>query len=325
MSWVDGGVGSPWQPCVPEAAWGPRSYLKFSVPEVTLPASPFAPPHVGVLALAQVGELTFDAVVHRGPAHQVYGGQLVASALMAASRTVPPSRTAHSLHSQFVDRGDPAVPIRYHVTCTRDGGTFAARQVEARQEGRLIFTQSCSFQEPGPGPAHQVPHADSLPDPLSLATTADRVQTLDERTRRWWQLMEPMFPLEVRFLDEPARARIARGERVPPRERFYVRLLDRIEDHPVHRDAALAYLTDLFLLSAGVLPHRLLVGSDVTLTSLDHAIWFHGQVPVGEWLLHDVEAPWAGAGRALARGHLFAPDGGLVATTMQEGLIRTVR
>jgi acyl-CoA thioesterase-2 len=249
----------------------------------------------------------------------------VAHALLAATRTVSPDRTVHSLHSQFLERGDPDLPIRYHVTCTRDGGTFASRQVEARQDDRVIFTQSCSFQETGPGPAHQIPWAETLPDPLSLPSTDERVRSLDETTRRWWKLLGPMFPLEVRFLDEPARARTARGERVRPRERFYVRFLDRVDDHPAYRDAALAYLTDLFLLSAGVLPHRLLVGVDVTLSSLDHAIWFHAQVPVGAWLLHEVEASWAGGGRALARGHLFALDGALVATTMQEGFIRPVR
>lgn len=284
-----------------------------------------APPDLGVLELAQVGELTFEGVVRRGPEHQVYGGQLVAHALLAAIRTVPPDRTVHSLQSQFVDRGDPGAPIRYRVTCTRDGGTFASRQVEARQHGRLIFTQSCSFQQAGPGPAHQVPWAETLPDPLSLPTTEERVRSLDELTRRWWRLLGPMFPLEVRFLDEPARARSARGEPARPRERFFVRFLDRIDDQPAHRDAALAYLTDLFLLSAAVLPHQLLVGVDVTVSSLDHAIWFHEQVPVGAWLLHEVEASWAGGGRALARGHLFALDGGLVATTMQEGLIRPVK
>lgn len=278
-----------------------------------------------MLELAQVGELTFEGQVRRGPEHQVYGGQLVAHALLAATRTVPGSRFVHSLHSQFVDRGDPGVPIRYQVTRTRDGGTFASRQVEARQGARLIYTQSCSFQQVGSGPAHQVPWAAALPDPLTLPTTDERVRSLDEATRRWWGLLGPMFPLEIRFLDEPARARTARGESASPRERFFVRFLDRLDDRPAHRDAALAYLTDLFLLSAATLPHQLLVGVDVTVSSLDHAIWFHDQVPVGAWLLHEVEASWAGGGRALARGHLFALDGRLVATTMQEGLLRPVK
>lgn len=267
----------------------------------------------------------FEGTAQRGPVHQIYGGQVVAHALVAATRTVPTGREVHSLHSQFVDRGDPRHPIRYEVTKVRDGGTVAIRQVTASQHGEIVFTQVCSFQAAATGPEHQLPRLDSLPDPRSLPTTEDLVRPLDDRTREWWRLLGPMFPLEIRFLDKPARARSAQGELVPPRERFYVRFAEQAHAGTVDDASALAYLSDLFLLSASVLPHGLLVGPHVSVTSVDHSIWFHRRIPAGEWLLHDIESSWAGGGRALARGHFFALDGGLVATTMQEGLIRAAR
>lgn len=281
-----------------------------------------------VLRLEQLGELTFEGWARRGSPRQIYGGQVVAHALLAAARTVPSGRFVHSLHSQFLERGNPQEPIRYHVTQVRDGGTFSSRQTSATQDGRTIFTQASSFQEERSGISHQLPCTDSLPDPSSLPSTETRMSSADDQTREWWRAVGPMFPMDIRFLQEPARARSARGERVPPRERFFVRFNDRVHDG-VNDDVAthagaLAYLSDLFLLSASVLPHGLLVGPHVTVTSLDHCIWFHRHIRGDEWLLHDIESSWAGGGRALARGHLFAMDGGLVATTMQEGVVRNV-
>ncbi|WP_028984435.1 acyl-CoA thioesterase domain-containing protein [Sporichthya polymorpha] len=277
-----------------------------------------------VLSLEQLDELAFEGWARRGPPHQIYGGQVVAHALLAAARTVPPGRMVHSLHSQFLERGNPREPIRYYVTRVRDGGTFTSRQTVAVQAGRTIFTQASSFQEERSGITHQLPRIESLPDPAALPSTDSRMERLDEQTREWWRVLGPMFPMEIRFLDEPARACSARGERVPPRERFYVHFNDGLSGDAAIHAGALAYLSDLFLLSASVLPHGLLVGPQVTVTSLDHCIWFHRQVRGDEWLLHDIESSWAGGGRALARGHIFAMDGGLVATTMQEGVIRSV-
>src|SRR5262245_29501619 len=99
---------------------------------------------------------------------QVFGGQVLGQALVAASATVE-GRQVHSLHAYFLRRGDFNAPIVYQVDRSRDGGSFSSRRVVAIQHGAQIFHMSASFQEPETGLEHQlpmppVPPPDALPD-----------------------------------------------------------------------------------------------------------------------------------------------------------------
>jgi acyl-CoA thioesterase-2 len=60
----------------------------------------------------------------------------------------------------------------------------------------------------------------------------------------------------------------------------------------------------------------------LTIASIDHAMWFHRDVRVDEWLLYASDSPSASGARGLARGNVFRRDGRLVASTSQEGLLR---
>jgi acyl-CoA thioesterase-2 len=284
-----------------------------------------SPEAARVLDLEQVEDTVFLGRTPPGPRTQIYGGQVVAQALVAAGRTVPADRDVHSLHSYFLKLGDPSQPIRFEVDRLRDGGSFTTRHVTASQGGAVIFEQSSSYQRPEAGWSHQLPQRGDVPTPADLPTAAEQVATFDPVTQAWWHLVHTMFPLEVRFCDEPVRARVLRGERPEPRQRFYIRFTDPLGGSALDHACALAFLSDLFLLSTTVLPHGLLVGETVSISSLDHAVWFHAPFRADEWLLYDMEGSWAGGARGLSQGHVFDAAGTLVATTVQEGLLRRPR
>jgi acyl-CoA thioesterase-2 len=136
-----------------------------------------------------------------------------------------------------------------------------------------------------------------------------------------------MFPLDLRFVDEPVRAQVLRGERPPPHQRIYLRSKEPLGDDPLVHVCALAYASDVFLLSTALPPHGLVMGgpANVQGSSLDHAMWFHARFRADDWLLYEMESTWAGDGRALCRGHVFDSSKRLVATVMQEGLLRRPR
>jgi acyl-CoA thioesterase-2 len=252
---------------------------------------------------------------------QVFGGQVLGQALMAAYATIE-SRAVHSLHAYFLRRGDFNAPIVYHVDRSRDGGSFSTRRVVAIQHGEQIFNFAASFQAPEDGLDHQsampsVPPPDGLPD--LRRPPAEILDRLPERTRR---MMSREWPFEFRavepidYLDPTARA---------PVQHVWLRAIDRLpDDESLHR-CLLAYVSDFNLLNTATLPHATSYHTGrLMMASIDHAMWFHRAVRVDEWLLYASDSPSASGARGFARGSLFTPDGRLVASTAQEGLVRVV-
>ena len=278
-----------------------------------------------ILDIEQLDDRIFRGYSHDPHTTRVFGGQVAGQALVAAGRTVGPDRRVHSLHSYFLRPGDPSVPLIYEVDAIRDGGSFTTRRVVAIQHGEAVFHLSASFQRPSTGFEHQIPVADS-PTPDELPTAAEWIKDADETTQRWFALLKERFPLEVRFMGEPTRAAALRGEAAPPRQRMWIRSSDRLPDDPLVHACAATYASDLFLLASALPPHGYVMGDEGLLAaSLDHAVWFHRPFRADDWLLYDQEGTWAGDGRALCRGLLFDPSGALVATVMQEGLLRLRR
>jgi acyl-CoA thioesterase-2 len=275
-----------------------------------------------LLDLTQTGGDTFRGRSSSSSPPRVFGGQLVAQALAAAGRTVAPERVPHSLHAHFLHPGDPGTPIDYQVDDVRDGRAQAVRRVVAEQDGRSLCTLVASFAQPTHGPAHQVPAA--LPVELDRVPSAQTsLADADERTRAWFAGVRSALPLDVRFVDSPARDAVLRGERPEPRQRILVRSAAPLPADPLLHACALAYASDLFLLSTALLPHGLLIGTaGVLAVSLDHAVWFHAPLRADEWVQHEMDSEWAGEGRALCRGRMRDGQGRLVASVMQEGLVR---
>ncbi|MCU1595073.1 MAG: acyl-CoA thioesterase, partial [Frankiales bacterium] len=191
-----------------------------------------------VLDLDEVGAGTFRASSESISTIRVFGGQVAAQALAAAGRTLSEPRPVHSLHAYFLRPGDPAVPTTYQVEAIRDGRSFSTRTVVASQGEEPIFQLSASFHVPEQGLFHQVPTTSVLAADL-LPTSDQRMADADEQTQAWWSQVRSLFPLELRFVDEPVRAQVLRGERPPPRQAIWLRSSEPLGDDPLLHVCAL--------------------------------------------------------------------------------------
>ncbi|MFO1375769.1 MAG: acyl-CoA thioesterase II [Steroidobacteraceae bacterium] len=251
---------------------------------------------------------------------QVFGGQVLAQALVAAMRTVE-GRVAHSLHAYFLRRGDFNAPIVYQVERSRDGGSFSSRRVSAIQHGEQILTMSASFQEPQPGYEHQLAMPD-VPAP----------ETLEDQEAYVRRVVPELSPQLAFFLERVRPWRFRPVELRDPhvfeaklaRRRIWFRLDGELPDDDALHRALLTYVSDYNLLDVATMPHGR-THIDLTMASIDHALWFHRPMRVNDWLLYDIESPSACGARGFCRASIFTRDGCLVASAAQEGLMRPRR
>lgn len=251
----------------------------------------------------------------------VFGGQVLGQALSAAQSTMDEPRPAHSLHAFFLRAGDVDHPIVYEVDQTRNGGSFSVRRVSAIQHGKVIFFCAASFQEPEPGVEHQLPMP-AVPRPEDLEPAPPLpphvLEKLPAKVQRW---LDRAGPFEFRHVYP--RDELAPPKR-PPFHQVWFRLSERVGDAPELHRALLAYASDFHLLGTATFPHGFsYYQPDVQMASLDHALWFHRPFRADEWLLYSTDSPSASGARGLARGMIYDVHGRLVASTAQEGLIRT--
>ncbi len=250
----------------------------------------------------------------------IYGGQVLGQAVMAAASTVDPARRIHSLHGYFLRPGDKTSGVIYEVERIRDGGSFTTRRVVAIQHGRPIFTCAVSFQSRETGLFHQDPMPQvQPPDGLRSDTEVRRamIARLPEAQR---QRAEAESAIELRPVDpvDPEHPR-----KCPPHLEMWMRARSAFPDDPTLHAAALAYASDFGILPTSLRPHGVsIVDPRLQIASLDHVMWYHDDFRIDDWLLHVTDSPAAGGGRALCRGSVYALDGRLVASVAQEGLIR---
>jgi acyl-CoA thioesterase-2 len=251
---------------------------------------------------------------------RVFGGQVIAQALMAAQRTVDSERFIHSLHAYFMRPGDPSVPIVYQVERIRDGSSFNTRRAVAIQHGKAIFALSASFQLEEPGFDHQVPMP-SVPMPESLLGEQQiKEQYLAHApaaVRKYW---ERERPIEIRPV---SLKHYFTREKLEPRQDVWVRATGPVPDSRLYQAAVLAYISDMTLLDASLHAHGTSIfDQSLQVASLDHAMWFHRPDTLDDWLLYTQDSPSASGARGLTRGSLFTRSGVLIASVAQEGLIR---
>ena len=276
-----------------------------------------------LLDLEPTGSRSFRAPGHgrTGNTRLAFGGAVLAQALVAAGRTVDPDRRVHSLHGWFLKPADANAPTDLTVEAIRDGGSYSTRSVTAEQGAGAVLRLTASFALPEQGAEHQVPVLDA-PAPED-ATPPEAVVSATGPVRHWLDQLTKRQPLEVRFAAELPRLAAARGQSAPPRQRLWLRWRDALPDDPLVHAGALAYLSDLLLLSTALAPHRTVIGApEVAAASLDQAVWLHRPARADQWLFYDQQSPTAAGGRALCQGRLFDRSGSLVATVVQEGMIR---
>lgn len=256
---------------------------------------------------------------------QVFGGQVLGQALIAATATVEPDRLVHSLHAYFLRAGDFNKRIVYEVDRSRDGGSFTSRRVVAIQDGQQIFHMSASFQVAEENLDHQAQMPD-VPPPESLKDVRDWISKLQGKVPDGMlKVMSRERPFEFRSVNMDRMIDLEPGSTERPTAlQQWFRAVDKIPaaNEALHR-CLLAYASDYYLLSAVTLPHGIqLERAKMRVASIDHAMWFHRPVKVDDWLLYVVDSPSASGARGLARGSIFNRQGQLVASTAQEGLFR---
>ena len=250
---------------------------------------------------------------------RVFGGQVAAQAVVAATRSVESQFVLHSLHSYFLRPGDTTVPIVYDVERIRDGRSVVTRRVSARQHGRPIYYMTADFQIPEPGLEHQ----DRMPEvpspeqgmPLVELARSRGPEVADQWEREW-------AALDIRHVGITGQG-LPEDPEQPARARLWIKVDGELAAEPTLQQAAFTYASDLTLLGAALVPHGIHIASPrLQPASLDHTIWFHRPFRADEWWLYDQFSPFAGGARGLALARVFAQSGELVATVAQEGLIR---
>jgi acyl-CoA thioesterase-2 len=277
-----------------------------------------------LLELKPLGEDRFEGPRRRDGVGRVFGGQVIAQALIAAQATVPDDRPAHSLHAYFLRGGSEEHTVEYRVERGFDGGSFANRRIVALQQDRQILACSASFQRREEGPGHQAAQMPHVPPPEDL----EPEDAVLERYRAEIEAHAPRIilrprPIEVRAADPMG---LLSREPSPPVQHLWFRARSPLPVDPQIHRAALAYFSDMRLMATCLLPHGLAFArGDVKGASLDHALWFHEDARVDDWLLYAMESPWSGHARGLNFGRVFARDGRLVASVAQEGMFRATR
>lgn len=255
---------------------------------------------------------------------RLYGGQVLGQALSAAAQTVEEGRQVHSMHGYFLRHGMADTPVVYTVDPIRDGKSFSTRRVVAVQNGKAIFSLGASFQvdEGGLDHAQEAPVgvtppeelksqrelalriADKIPSPLREKVTGER--PIEVRSVKPWNPLRP----DVR----------------EPTSQVWFKATGPLPDDPAVHRYLLAYASDSHFLTTALFPHGVSWATPgIQLASLDHAMWFHRPFRLDEWLLYDVHSPTASSATGLVRGHLYTRAGQLVATVVQEGLMRDWR
>jgi acyl-CoA thioesterase-2 len=276
-----------------------------------------------VLDLQERGPDLYVGTTPTTPLQRIFGGQVAAQALTAAQATVSADRPVHSLHSYFLRPGDPNEEIRYEVDRIREGRTFSTRRVVARQTRNGsdvgIFALTADFTA---GERAVVEHSLPMPDvpgPEGLPGIAEVLAAHPDRAEE----MLPMAQVvEQRYLADPFDSE----PRVPPHTatRGWFQVAGRLPDDDRVHASALTFVSDLTLLSAGLARVGAAWGGGTVAASLDHAVWFHRPLRADDWFLYETDSPAAASGRALCLGQIWAADGTHVATTAQEGLLRSL-
>ena len=260
---------------------------------------------------------------HRKPGGKgrVFGGQVIGQALQAAQRSVE-GKDAHSMHAYFMRAGDENLPIVFRIVRDFEGRSFATRRVIALQNGQPILNMAASFQVAEGGFHHQDAMPADIPPPEDLqsesALRREQAHEIPEQFRSMF--LRRTSPIDIRPLYPRS---WFTPQRRDPVNYSWFRCVATLPDDPALHRAVVAYASDMALMATSMMPHGVnWMTPGMQSASLDHALWLHEPVRADEWMLYATDSPWAGHGRGMNRGSIYARDGRLIASVAQEGLIR---
>lgn len=275
-----------------------------------------------LLTLEKIDDTTFTGMSKTVGSPNVFGGQVLAQAINAASRTITNKRVLHSMHSYFLEPGHLELPITYNVNVVRDGGSFSVRRVTAHQGETTIFILSASFHKKEAGYNHQIDMPKDIQQPEHLMSWTDLLEQFGEaippRTKVYMEIDRPIEfkPIEV--------VNPFNKEDLPPATNVWFKLKgDTTELNLEEKQQILTYISDYNILAAAMNRHASKAHWGNTQTaSLDHSMWYFRDFDFDDWLLYSIESPNTSNARGFAKGNIFSRDGKLIASVAQEGLMR---
>lgn len=273
---------------------------------------------LGILDLSEVGDDLFIGRHPRKNPIRTFGGQLMAQAFVAASRTVADELPPSALAVHFIAGGDPATDIEFHVHRLRDERRFANRRVDVMQHGTLLATALISYLAGGRGLEHGFT-APVVPDPLDLPTIDELLVGYENVVPAF---VDALRPIEWRYTNDPAWVMRHKGDRLDI-NRVWMTAAGTMPEDPVLHTAAMIYSSDTTVLDSIITTHGLSWGWDrIFAVTINHSVWFHRQVDFSEWVLYSTASPAAADSRGLGMGHFFNRAGEVVATVAQEGIVK---
>ena len=273
---------------------------------------------LAVLDLRQTAENTFFGSHPSKNPVRTFGGQMMAQAVVAAGRTVGPKLPPSALSAHFIAGGDPTMDLQFDVVRLRDERRFANRRVDVTQDGALLTTVLISYMSAGPGLEHNIPVPD-VPAPHGLPTIDDLLVGYEQTVPLF---VEALRPIEWRYTNDPAWVMRDKGGRLE-HNRVWMTTTGPMPDDPVLHQAALVYSSDTTVLDSIITTHGLSWGHDrIFAVTMNHSVWFHRPIRFDEWVLYSTSSPVAAESRGLGTGHFFNADGHLIATVVQEGIVK---
>jgi acyl-CoA thioesterase-2 len=252
----------------------------------------------------------------------LFGGQVLGQALAAAQLTLPEGRITHSFHSYFLLPGDANKPVVFDVEIVRDGRSFSSRRVKAIQNGKNIFFMTASFQSPEKGLEHQYAEMPKVPPPEDIESDIKVFGNTEDMPERVCESIGYHKPIDMRTVDfvDPSFAIVQE-----PKRYIWMKAQEVLSGNINLNQVMLAYASDYHFLSTALHPHGVSnKDKNLRMATIDHSMWFHHPFDFDEWLLYCAQSPFSGGARGLVRGQFFNRSGKLVASTMQEGLVRKI-
>lgn len=280
---------------------------------------------LNLLVLEKKGNNKFNGISKAIGSPIVFGGQVLAQALNAASRTITNERVLHSMHAYFLEAGNLELPITYNVSEVRDGGSFSVRRVTAHQNETTIFILSASFHKKEDGYEHQIAMKSDLKQPEDLLSWTDMYKEygayLPKSLQSFLAIKRPIEFKPTTFVNPLDK------KDLPPNYDVWFKLKGDVDGLSLEiKQQVLTYISDYNILTSTLNAHASKAHWGNTITaSLDHSMWFFREFDFSDWLLYSMESPSTSGARGFARGHIFTRDGKLIATVAQEGLIRPIK
>ena len=273
---------------------------------------------LAVLDLERVNDDTFLGAHPAKNPPRTFGGQLMAQALIAGGRALVHQTPPAALQAQFIAGGDTGADIEYRVVRLRDERRFANQRVDAMQDGQLLASVMLSFLSGGRGLEHGIP-APQVPDPMSVPPVDDLLRGYEQTVP---QFVNALRPIDWRYTNDPTWVMRDKGERLTY-NRVWLKAGGQLPDDPLLHTAAMVYSSDTTVLDSIITTHGLSWGFDrIFAVTANHSVWFHRQVAFDDWVLYSTSSPVAADSRGLGTGHFFDRDGRLLATVVQEGIVK---